>query len=154
MLLLGPGSHVVMLRGVEKIFRHYLGKVYKVESPLPHLNIDPVIGIHLLLHFYCWGPFTFPGLCWGKKRWEEKWVYRQAQLSRHTCPFSVPSVYPVLCPSALLLRQRGHLRALFKDLLLYFKHCAICFSNLLDHFQIPGTRNHYGANSNCSSSHR
>lgn len=131
-------GHAKRNRNLQKLARKDLQEL----DTLPPLTSDPVIGEDLLLQLSFWGLFTFPCLCWGNKGWTVKWAYRQAQLSGHSGPISVPSVCPVLCPLTLWLLTKRLPQVSFKDLLRCVKHCAICFPNLLNPSHIPGTRNH------------
>ena len=126
-----------MPRGAEKVFRNWLRKMYRTWILLaPHTyprTSAPVIGVDLSLHFYSWGSFTFLGLCWGNEDWTKKWVYSQAQLSRHAGPISIPSACLVLCPSILWpLTTKPSLTSQlsFRDLLL----CVLTLCYLLSEF--------------------
>ena len=132
-----PCGHAKRSRNLQKLARKDL---QELDALLP-LTSDPVIGGDLLLQLYFWGFFTFPCLCWGNKGRTVKWVYRQAQLSGHSGPISVPSVCPVLCPLTLWLLTKRPPQVSFKDLLRCVKDCTICFPNLLNSSHIPGTRN-------------
>lgn len=68
-----------MLRGVEKVFRNWLRKMYRIWIFFVfyvYFRISVlVIGVDLSFYFYFWGLFIFLGLCWGNEDWIKKWVY-------------------------------------------------------------------------------
>lgn len=122
-----------------EIFRNCLGKIPRIPPPTPYMT-QWWSGVGLLLHFYCWSSFTFPGLCWGHEDWAEKQVYRKAQLSRCSgkdfYTFSLPctlSIYPLACHKEVVPRYS------LRTWLLCVKHYAICFLNFLNPSQIPNS---------------